>query len=83
MANKGSTIGLRADPNDPEDFDVSEAAIRQSLAERRKRMGRPPAGPGKRQVTLRVDVDVLDKFRAGGPGWQSRVNDALRAAAGL
>jgi uncharacterized protein (DUF4415 family) len=42
-------------------------------------------GPGKRpvkeQVTLRLDPDVLERFRATGPGWQSRINDALRKAA--
>ncbi len=32
----------------------------------------------KRQVTLRLDPDVLEGFKAGGPGWQSRINDALR-----
>lgn len=48
------------------------------------RAGRPPAGAqAKRQVTLRLDPDVLDKFREGGPGWQSRINAALRKAAGL
>ncbi|WP_445191954.1 BrnA antitoxin family protein [Sphingomonas sp. Tas61C01] len=46
--------------------------------------GRPPQrGEAKRQVTLRLDRDVLDKFREGGPGWQSRVNAALRKAVGL
>ena len=29
------------------------------------------------------DPDVLDAFKAGGPGWQGRVNAALRRAAGL
>ena len=39
--------------------------------------------PGvKEQVTLRVDQDVLDFFREGGPGWQDRINQALRKAAG-
>ena len=48
------------------------------------RLGRPPQrGAAKRQVTLRLDGDVVDKFRAGGPGWQSRMNDALRKAAEL
>ncbi|MGH6680142.1 MAG: BrnA antitoxin family protein [Gemmataceae bacterium] len=41
------------------------------------------AVPGvKEQVTLRIDQDVLDHFREGGPGWQERINDALRKAAG-
>lgn len=34
----------------------------------------------KEQVSLRLDRDVLDYFRAGGPGWQGRMNEALRAA---
>jgi len=46
--------------------------------------GRPPLrGVAKRQVTLRLDLDVIDKFREGGPGWQGRMNEALRKAAGL
>jgi uncharacterized protein (DUF4415 family) len=41
------------------------------------------AVPGaKEQVSLRLDQDVLDHFRAGGPGWQDRINTALRKAAG-
>lgn len=43
-----------------------------------------PAIPGARQsVTLRIDEDVLEHFQADGPGWQDRMNAALRAAAGL
>jgi len=46
--------------------------------------GRPPQGAvAKAQVTLRLDPDVIAKFRADGPGWQSRMNAALRKAAGL
>jgi uncharacterized protein (DUF4415 family) len=46
--------------------------------------GRPPLrGEAKRQVTLRLDPDVLDRFRADGPGWQGRINEALRKAVGL
>lgn len=46
--------------------------------------GRPPLGDApKRQVTLRLDPDVIEAFRAGGSGWQSRMNAALRKAVGL
>jgi uncharacterized protein (DUF4415 family) len=42
-----------------------------------------PAIPGiKEQVTLRIDRDVLDFFQEDGPGWQERINAALRKAAG-
>jgi uncharacterized protein (DUF4415 family) len=37
----------------------------------------------KEQVTLRIDRDVLDHFQEGGPGWQDRINAALRKATGL
>ncbi len=40
--------------------------------------------PGAReQVSLRIDRDVLDYFQEDGPGWQERINEALRKAAGL
>jgi uncharacterized protein (DUF4415 family) len=43
-----------------------------------------PALPGvKETVSLRIDRDVLDHFQADGPGWQDRINAALRKAAGL
>ena len=39
--------------------------------------------PGaKEMVSLRIDRDVLDFFQEDGPGWQDRINDALRKAAG-
>jgi uncharacterized protein (DUF4415 family) len=42
-----------------------------------------PAVPGaKEMVSLRLDRDVLDFFQAEGPGWQDRINAALRKAAG-
>ena len=42
--------------------------------------GRPKLANPKRQVTLRLDSDVLEGLRETGPGWQSRVNDILRKA---
>ena len=38
---------------------------------------------GKAMVWLRTDRDELDFFQADGPGWQDRINAALRKAAGL
>jgi len=34
----------------------------------------------KQQVTLRLDKVVIERFRATGPGWQSRINEILRSA---
>src|SRR5580700_1219026 len=45
-----------------------------------RRVGRPKGSGTKELVTLRIDRDVLDRFRADGPGWQTRLNDVLRAA---
>ena len=47
------------------------------------RRGRPKLDDPKRRVTLRVDPDVLEAFKADGAGWQSRMNSALRKAAKL
>jgi len=44
------------------------------------RRGRPPLAAPKRQVTLRLSPEVLDHFKAGGPGWQTRIDDALKQA---
>ena len=42
-----------------------------------------PTVPGaKEQVSLRLDREVLDYFQEGGPGWQDRINEALRKVAG-
>jgi uncharacterized protein (DUF4415 family) len=45
--------------------------------------GRPQLAGRKIQTTLRIDPDVLARFKADGPGWQGRMNAALRRAAGL
>lgn len=78
MAKNDSTAALKADPNDPEDFDVSAEGVAMALAERRRRLGGRPAGSTKEQVSLRIDKDVLARFREGGPGWHTRINDVLR-----
>jgi uncharacterized protein (DUF4415 family) len=49
------------------------------LVRRRGERG-PQKTPTKKQVTLRLDKDVVERFRATGAGWQSRINDALRKA---
>lgn len=44
----------------------------------RRPVGRPPTG--KVVVTIRLDPDVVEKFRATGPGWHARLNDVLKKA---
>jgi uncharacterized protein (DUF4415 family) len=47
------------------------------------RRGRPRSDNPKKAVSLRLDADVVAHFRHAGPGWQSRINEELRKAAGL
>ena len=44
----------------------------------RRGRGRPKLDSPKQQVTMRLDADLIAAMRATGPGWQVRVNDALR-----
>lgn len=47
------------------------------------RAGRPRSENPKMALKLRIDPDVVEHFRATGPGWQTRINDTLRKAAKL
>lgn len=51
--------------------------VAATLAAIRRRRG-PGKKPPKEQVAIRLDPEVLGAFRAGGPGWQTRVNTALK-----
>lgn len=42
--------------------------------------GRPPLEQTKRQISIRLDPDVIEKFRATGKGWQARINAILKDA---
>ena len=61
----------------------AEAAFKRTTAKVAEAPVRKAALPGVRElVSLRIDQDVLEYFREGGPGWQDRINEALRKAAG-
>ena len=63
-------------PSDPRA--AAEAAFRPQRAPA-PAPARAPVIPGAReQVTLRIDADVLALFQEDGPGWQDRINAALR-----
>jgi uncharacterized protein (DUF4415 family) len=63
--------------------EVLPQAFFDAMDEQRRSRGRPPVEHPKKQVTLRIDEDVIAKFRETGRGWQGRMNAALRKAAGL
>lgn len=61
----------------------AEKAFKQATTKPAELPPAVPSIPGAReQVTLRLDRDVLDFFQADGPGWQERINAALRKAIG-
>jgi uncharacterized protein (DUF4415 family) len=61
----------------------AEAAFKRTTTKVVQAPPKQTALPGvKEQVSLRIDQDVLEYFREGGPGWQDRINEALRKAAG-
>ena len=66
-------------------FDQAEAAFKAATSKPAEvapaKAAVPPAG--KEMVTLRLDRAVLEHFQDDGPGWQDRINSALRIAAGL
>lgn len=81
--SRKDTKAASVDPDDAPElteewFDKADLKFGDKIIRR----GRPP-GSSKRLVSLRLDEAVLDRFRAEGPGWQSRINEVLRKAAGL
>ena len=63
------------DPNDPQ----AVAAFWDAATVKRGR-GRPVVAVKRPTLNMRVDADVLDAFKATGPGWQTRINALLRDA---
>ena len=78
---------IAADPDAPEATDEQIAQARPfaevfpDLAESiRRSRGRPKAEKRLQHVSIRLDPDVVAKFKATGKGWQSRINEVLKAA---
>ena len=67
------------DPDDAPELTAEwfeKAGIRDG--ERVVRRGRPPLPNPKRQLSVRLDPDLIERMRALGPGWQTQMNEALR-----
>jgi uncharacterized protein (DUF4415 family) len=61
----------------------AEAAFKKTTTKVPEAPPKKVALPSVRElVSLRIDQDVLEHFQEAGPGWQDRINDALRKAAG-
>ena len=62
---------IAADPDSAPDMSTPIAGIV-------RRPGRPPKANPKVAITLRLDREVIERFKATGQGWQTRINAALR-----
>lgn len=74
------------DPESEPDEDIPDMSTPywvERFAKAKVQRGRPLAAAPKISTTIRLDPEVIAHFKADGPGWQSRINEALRKAAGL
>jgi uncharacterized protein (DUF4415 family) len=60
-------------------FDTASAYQGQTPVRR----GRPRSSDPKQLISLRLDREVIERLREQGPGWQTRINEALRKVVGL
>jgi uncharacterized protein (DUF4415 family) len=82
-ASASASKGRRAEWSDPDDAPeiTDEMLDRARIVKGGKVMqrGRPPLGDlAKQTVTIRLDADVVEAYRALGRGWQTRLNADLR-----
>ena len=85
---KTKTGRVLAVPTDDEDAVITAAALADAdnmpltpadmTRMKRLKPGRPLGSGTKQQVSLRLDIDLIERFKATGKGWQTRINDSLR-----
>jgi uncharacterized protein (DUF4415 family) len=78
---------IASDPDAPEATDEQIAQAKpfaevfpDLMASIKRGRGRPPVEKPLQQISIRLDADVVAKFKATGKGWQARMNDALKQA---
>lgn len=77
-ANKPSTEASWVDPDDAPE--LTEEFFQEAdlyVGERLVKRGRPKAESVRERITIRLSPEVIQPFRASGPGWQTRMNAAL------
>lgn len=67
---------IKGDPDTP-DRPAEDFAKVMPFSETVRRRGRPKAARHKIRVTLRLDPEIVERFRRDGRGWQTRINAAL------
>ena len=94
-ASERTTVKMKLDPKHPKPLTAAQRKRLQAVADKPDgsidysdiaamsaefwAMHRPERIEPKAQVTLRIDQDVLDYFKNGGKGYQTRINDVLRS----
>jgi uncharacterized protein (DUF4415 family) len=76
---------------DPDDYEATDEELAQArpfaeafpdlMESIRRSRGRPPKADAKLAVTLRLDPDTVERFKAQGPDWRARMGAALKQAA--
>ena len=62
---------------------AAEAAFKAATTKPLEALPKPPSLPNAKElVSLRIDRDILEHFQEAGPGWQDRINEALRKLIG-
>jgi uncharacterized protein (DUF4415 family) len=86
MKKKETFIGASAIDPDEVKPELDEDWFKEAdayVGDRLVRRGRPRSENPKRAVSLRLDAEVVEWFKRTGRGWQTRINQELRKAAGL
>lgn len=80
ISKNSQTDWQRIDTMDDKDIDFSDCpeVTPEQFAKAVVRRGLPSA-KNKKQVTLRIDSDVLEWFKSRGQGYQTQINTLLRA----
>ncbi len=80
-SRKSHTNWDKIDSLKDEDIDFSDipALTPEMFANAITRKGFKPVPKNKKQVTLRIDLDVLNWFKSQGKGYQTKINSLLRA----
>ncbi len=66
----------------PDARETAERAFKAATAKAPELPKKPSLPNAKELVSLRIDREVLEHFQEQGPGWQERMNEALRKAIG-
>ena len=71
------------DEADLSEYDLSGGRSVSEVLPHLIKRGRPKSDDPKQIVTIRLDADLVERLKADGAGWQTRVNDMLRKAVGI